>query len=218
MSAGKRYKFQGSTLQVSTGVDAVTKPITGISQADPAVITVVGHGLTLGAVARVAAVVGMTEINDQLVVVDNPIADTFEAANINSAGYTAYDSGGTLAPLTYSAFCELTGANQQDGTADEIDATSICSTAKEFEQGLGDSGTITLDYNFAPHTLVQAAMRAAKVSGEEVVVRLTLPKDGGTIVMIGRVQQTSFQGSNGALWTGSATLRLTGEIFVLDAA
>jgi hypothetical protein len=217
MSAGKRYKFNGSTLQVSTGV-AATKAITGITKANPAEITATAHGLALGDVARVAGVVGMVEINGQLVVVDNPTTNDFEAANINAAGYTAYASGGTLAPLVYSSFCELTGANQQDGTADEIEVTTICSTAKEFEQGLADSGTLTLDFNFAPTTGIQNAMRAAKRSAEEIAVRLTLPGAGGTIVMIGRVQQTSFQSSNGAVWTGSATLKLTGEIFVLEAA
>jgi len=217
MSAGKRYKFNGSRVQVSTGAGA-TKAITGISNANPAEITAAGHGLTLGAVARIAAVQGMEEINGQLVVVDNPDTDDFEAANINSIGYAAYTSGGTVAPLVYTDFCELTGANQQDGTSDEIDVTTICSTAKEFEQGLGDSGTMTLDYNYAPTIGVQAAMRAARTSGEQVAIRIVMPKDGGTIVLIGTVQQTSFQGSNGAVWTGSATIRLTGEIFVLGVA
>lgn len=217
MSQGKRFKFNGSMLAISTGV-AATKAITGISQENPAVIESVGHGLVLGAVARVAAVAGMTQINDQLVVVDNPEADDFEAVNIDATGYSAYTNGGTLAPLVFSNFCELTGANQQDGTADELEATTICSTAKEFEQGLSDSGTLTLDYNFAPNTPVQAAFRAAKKSGDEVAVRINFPNDGGSIIMIGRVQQQSFQGANAALWTGSATIRLTGEMFVLPAA
>lgn len=217
MSAGKRFKFQGTELQVSTGVGSA-KTITGITQENPAVIAAAAHGFALGDVARIAAVVGMTEINGQLAVVDNPEEGDFEAANIDASGYAAYESGGTASPLTYTKFCELTGANQQDGQADEIEATTVCSTAKEFEQGLGDSGTLTLDYNFAPNTGVQARFRAARKSGEEVAVRIKLPKDGGTIVMIGHVQQSSFQGGNGGLWTGSSTIRLTGEIFVLEAA
>lgn len=217
MSAGKRFKFNGSMLAISTGV-AAAKPITGISQENPAVIEAVGHGLPLGGVARVAAVVGMTQINGQLVVVDNPEADDFEAVNIDSSAYSEYTSGGTLTPMVFENFCELTGANQQDGTADELEGTTICSTAKEFEQGLGDSGTLTLDYNFAPNTPIQAAFRAAKKSGDEIAVRLDFPKQGGSIIMIGRVQQQSFQGANAALWTGSATIRLTGEMYVLPAA
>jgi len=35
--------------------------------------------------------------------------------------------------------------------------------------------------------------------------------------MLGKVQQTSFQGAVSGLWTGSATIKLSGEIFVLAA-
>jgi len=91
MSAGKRFKFQGTTLQVSTGVGAA-KTITGITQENPAVIAAAAHGFVLGDVARIAAVVGMTEINGQLAVVDNPEAGDFEAANIDASGYSAYAS------------------------------------------------------------------------------------------------------------------------------
>lgn len=217
MSAGKRYKFNGSRLQVSTGIGAA-KTITGITNDDPAIVSSVGHGLVLGDVARIGGVVGMTEINDQLVIVDNPEEDDFEAANINAEGYGTYVSGGTVSKLAMSNFCELTGANQQDGQADDIEVTTVCSTAKEFEQGLGDAGTLTLDYNFAPNTGVQKALRDAKKSGQEVAVRVTLPGNGGSVIMVGHVRQTSFQGSNGAVWTGSASLKLTGDIFVLEAA
>lgn len=216
MAAGKRLKFQGSTLQVSTGA-AATKPITDISETDPALVTSAAHGLLLGAVGRIDAVVGMTELNGNLYVVDNPDTDDFELAGVDATGYTPYTSGGTFAPLIFSAFCELTGVDQQDGTTGEIEVTTICSTAKEFETGLADSGTLTLNYNFAPNTGVQAAMRNAKMAGEEVAVRIVFPNAGGTIVMIGSVQQSSFSGAVSGVWTGSTTLKLSGEIFVLAA-
>ena len=216
MAAGKRLKFQGSTLQVSTGT-AATKTITDISETDPALVTSVAHGLLLGAVGRIEAVVGMTELNGNLYVVDNPDTDDFELAGVDATGYTPYTSGGTFAPLVFSAFCELTRVDQQDGTTDENEVTTICSTAKEFETGLSDAGTLTLNYNFAPNTGVQAAMRAAKVAGDEIAVRITFPNSGGTIVMIGSVQQSSFSGAVSGVWTGSTTLKLSGEIFVLAA-
>lgn len=216
MSSGLRYKFTGSTLAVSTGV-AATKTITDIDQTDPALVTSTAHGQLLGTVGRIAAVVGMTEVNGKLFVVDNPLTSSFELAGVDATGYTAYVSGGTFAPLVYTAFCELTGIDQQDGTADEIDVTTICSTAKEFETGLSDSGTLTLNYNYAPSSDVQAAFRAAKVAGTEVAVRVVFPNGGGTIVMIGSVQSSSFSGAVGGVWTGSTTIKLTGEIFVLEA-
>lgn len=214
MSSGLRFKFNGSTIQVSIG-SAAAKTITDISETDPAVVASTAHGLPVGTVGRIAAVVGMTEVNAKLFVVDNPDTNDFELAGVDATGYTPYTSGGTFTPLTYSAFCELTGIDQQDGTADEIEVTTVCSTAKEFEVGLSDSGTLTLNYNYAPTSDVQAAFRAAKLAGTEVAVRVVLPNSGGTIVMIGQIQQSSFTGANGAVWTGTTQLKLTGEIFVL---
>lgn len=216
MSSGQRFKFQGSKIQVSIG-NGSPKTITNIEpQTDGVpVVTSAAHGLALGVVGRIAAVVGMTELNGNLYVVDNPTTNDFDLAGVDASEYTPYTSGGTITPLTYSQFCELTGIDQQDGTSDEIDATTVCSTAKEFEIGLSDSGTLTLNYNFAPKSDVQTAFRAAKLSGDEVAVRVELPNAGGTIVMIGSVQQSSFSAANGNLWTGTTQLKLTGEIFVL---
>lgn len=216
MSSGKRFKFNGSVIQVSTGV-ASAKTITDITNADPVVVSSTAHGLTLGTVGRIAAVVGMTELNGNLYVVDNPETGDFELAGVDSTDYSEYTSGGTFTPLTYTNFCELTSIDQQDGATDQIEATTVCSTAKEFEAGLGDSGTLTLNYNYAPGEAVQAAFASAKKTGEEIAVRVSLPNGGGVIVMIGSVQQSSFTGGNGGLWTGNTQIKLTGEIFVLEA-
>lgn len=213
MAVGKRYKFQGSTFGVQTGL-AATKTITAITAANPAVVTSTAHGLAEADVVQIAAVVGMTELNGNLYVVDDPVANSFELAGVDSSAYTAYVSGGTAAPVVFSTFCELTGAQQQDGQADEIEVTSICSTAKEFEIGLSDSGTLNLDFNWAGNQAVQAALRAAKVSGAATAFKITFPGDGGKVVMIGYVQGTSFGGERNGVWTASATIKLTGEIFV----
>ena len=69
MSSGRRFKFNGSTVQVSIGSGS-PKTITDISEADPALVTSVAHGQALGTVGRIAAVVGMTEVNGKLFVVD----------------------------------------------------------------------------------------------------------------------------------------------------
>jgi len=217
MAAGKRFKFNGSTFQVQTGF-AATKTITAITNDDPGEVTATAHGLSDGDVGKIATVVGMTEVNDKLFVVDNSATNTFDLANTDTTAYGDYTSGGTFAPATLSAFCELTGVNQQDGAADQVEVTTICSTAKEFEQGLSDSGTIQLDYNFAPNEAVQAAIRAAKVSGEAITFKVTLPGTGGSIILIGTVQQSSFTGQVNGVWTGSTTVKLTGDIFVLPGA
>lgn len=222
MSQGKRYKFQGSTLEVQTGLEA-WKEVTAISKADPAVVSVATHGYVLGDVVRLGGITGMVELNGVVAPVDAPIAaGSFALAGVDSTDYTTFDAGSPqdarAQKLTFTRFCELTGMNQQGGTAEEIDATTICSDAKEFETGLSDAGTFQLDFNFAPNQPVQAAIRDAEASGEQIAIRITLPGDGGRVIVIGSVQQSSFQGAVSGLWTGSVTFKLTGQIFVLEAS
>jgi hypothetical protein len=216
MASGKRFKFNGSTFAVETGV-ATAKTITGASKANPAVVTITAHGLLEAAVGRIAAVVGMTELNGGTYVVDNPAANTIELAGVDSTGYTTYTSGGTFTPLTFSSFCELTGADQQDGQADEYDVSTICSTAKEFEIGLSDSGTLQLDFNWAGNEPIQAALRAAKKSGTLTAFVVTFPGTGGHVVMLGYVKATSFSGKVNGVWTANASIKLTGDIYVTNA-
>lgn len=77
-----------------------TKTITNITQANPAVVTITGHGYTDGDEVYLSAIVGMTELNDAKYLVANKAANTFELTdlegnNIDSTAYTAYSSGGT---------------------------------------------------------------------------------------------------------------------------
>ena len=219
MTQGVRYKFNGSQLEVQTGFSATNKTITNVTQADPAVVTSTSHGYTTGDVIKITSVSGMTQLNGFLFVVDNEISNSYELSGVDSTGYTAFATGspsdGISTEVTFSDFCELTGANQQDGAADQIEVTTICSDAKEFEQGLSDSGTLQLDYNAAPLSAVQTALRTAKVDGTQIAVRITFPSSGGTVICIGTVQQQSISGQVNGVWTGSATLKLTGPIFVL---
>lgn len=75
--------------------------ITGITQANPGVVTSTAHGLSNGDHVYITGVVGMTEVNSSTVpyVVANKGTNDFElttvaGANVNTSGYTAYSSGG----------------------------------------------------------------------------------------------------------------------------
>lgn len=216
MSQGKRYKFNGSTFQVQTALTGSSPSpiITGISRADPGVVTSTNTHAD-GDVIRIKGVLGMTEVNNRLYVVDNRAAGSYELADEDTSMNNVYVSGGYTDEVVFSQFCELTGLNQQGGAADEIEVSTICSTKKEFEQGLSDSGTLTLDFNWAGLETVQAAMAAANESGDQLAFKVVMPNSGGTIIMIGTVQSMSFSGSVNGVYTASATIKLTGNMFTL---
>ena len=76
-----------------------SQAITGITKANPAVITYSGSDtFANGDRVRVSGIVGMTEMNNRIVTVANVNtgSNTFEASGINSTGFTTYSSGGIL--------------------------------------------------------------------------------------------------------------------------
>lgn len=215
MAGGKRYKFQGSTIQFLTGWAAYSPSlvVAGITNADPAVVNVAAHGRSDGDVVRILGALGMTEVNDKAFVVDATDSSHFKLLGIDSTDYGAYTSGGRLDAAEFSQLCELTGYNRQGGTSPTIQATSICSDAQEYEIGLPDFGTVQVDYNFAPQTTVQQAIQAAYEAGTDFAVKITLPNSGGVMVQLGFIQQTSESVQVGDIWKGSFTMKCTGKRF-----
>ena len=79
-------------------------PITGITNANPAVFTVTGSAPANGTRLIVSGIVGMTQFNNVEVEVASSSGSTFAAkdafgSNINSTAFGTYTSGGTASPI-----------------------------------------------------------------------------------------------------------------------
>jgi hypothetical protein len=86
------YKDKGAVLEGD-------KTITGITQANPAVVTASSHGYSNGDEVLISGVSGMTEVNNKRFLVADKTTNTFElqdkdGVDINSTSFTAYASGG----------------------------------------------------------------------------------------------------------------------------
>ena len=87
------YRDSGSIVE-----DAVV--ITGITKADPCVITTsTAHAYSDGDYVDLSGIVGMTELNNRRVIISNSTSNTFEitdedAVDVDSTGYTTYSSSG----------------------------------------------------------------------------------------------------------------------------
>ncbi len=221
MAGGLSYKFNGSEIAIATEFETASPPqaITAVTAADPPVVTSTTHGLEDGDIVTITTVVGMTELNGKTFIVDQINANSFNLFDADATGYGAYVSGGQLAVGAFNAFCDSTSFSQTGGTATEINTTTICSTRRENVLGLSDVGTAQLDYNFAHRTsTVQLGIEAANRAGTLIGLRLTLSDDGGSRVYLGRIQQLNVSGANDGIWTGSMTIRFTGDYFDYDAA
>lgn len=92
-----RFHTQGGTLLEAT------RAITGITQANPGVVTSTAHGYTTGDWVYIADVGGMTQLNGRYYQVEVLTANTFKLkdtitlVDINTTSFSAYTSGGTAA-------------------------------------------------------------------------------------------------------------------------
>ena len=131
------------------GGDAVN--ITDITQALPAVVTMTtyptdgdGDNLADGDQVQIRSVSGMTEVNDKIYTISNPnvgnktfeLRDSTDITDIDSTGFTAYTSGGTIQRVenTFAGLDHLEGET----------VVSLADAATVAEEVVS-SGTITLD-------------------------------------------------------------------------
>ena len=94
-------------------ITEATKTISGITAANPAVVTATSHGYSDGDDVWIADVVGMTRLNGRRFTVANKTTNTFELTDENSTSYTAWSSGGT-ASKTYQITTTYTSAELYD--------------------------------------------------------------------------------------------------------
>lgn len=97
--ATNSFELSG-TDSTNYGVYGSPKNVTGITKANPAVVTAPGHGLANGESVRLANVVGMTQVNNNTYTVAGATANTFQLSATDSSAYGVYGSPGNITDLT----------------------------------------------------------------------------------------------------------------------
>ena len=108
----------------------VYKPITGVSQTAPAVVSCVGHGVPNGWRIAVVSVKGMVQINAKndppkpkdYVVATVIDANTLELNAVNAADFRQYLSGGYV---QYNTPVDLTGMTARMSIKDKVGGTEL---------------------------------------------------------------------------------------------
>jgi hypothetical protein len=119
--------------------------------------------------------------------------------------------GNNASPIVYTQVKELVSFQAFDGQANEIDTTSLDSTAKEFLMGLQDNGSFSGEFNWLPADTGQVAMRAAKASRAITHFRLTM-SDTSKFEFDGYVLGAPISGGVDAKVDGSFAIRITGAV------
>ena len=115
--------------------------VSGITQANPGVVTATGHGFSDGDRVKLFEVGGMTEVIGKTYVVANKTTNTFELTllngnNVDTSGFTTYTSGGKV----YKLFNSVSGLDHLEGEEVIVITDGASHPAKTVS-----SGSITLD-------------------------------------------------------------------------
>ena len=147
------YKDDGAVLEAN-------KTITGITQANPGVVTSTAHGLSNGDTVVISGVVGMTQVNGKRFKVASVAANTFQLQdidgnNVNTTSYTAYTSGGIANRVYTLTTTYLTADLFEIKYAQSADVMYLCHpdySVKKLSRTGHTSWTITeVDFTDGPY-------------------------------------------------------------------
>lgn len=216
----KAINAQGSILSIDDGTGTVINDITAITKAAQAVVSSLSASVAIGDVVRFGAVVGMPEIAGMVGVVTVVTAGTSFTVDIDTSGFATAGTTGEATALLFVAGCEAKTFSGFDGQAAEVDVTTLCSTAREYLQGLQDFGAFTFDVNLVPNDPFQIECNEAKAAMEKRAFKLTLPPgaDGAQFeyVFEAFVRQFSISGGVDQAVSGSVSLRVTGMPTIVE--
>jgi len=116
--------------------DGEEADITGVSLANPVVVTAPGHPFVNGQQVRISLVEGTVELNRNVYTVANADTDTFELEGIDGTDFTAYVSGG----LAKRAVSAVSGLDHLEGKT-----VAVLADGGQHNDRVVSSGSIPID-------------------------------------------------------------------------
>lgn len=141
MATARKWSNVAVAMQSALGS---AKTITGITKADPGVVSSTSHGLANGAYVFLE-IQGMHQLNYRVARVANQAANTFELEGIDTTEFDTFSSG-TAKEITFgTSITTATNLTGSGGSFDFIDTTTIHNNAKTQMPGLPEAATYTFD-------------------------------------------------------------------------
>ena len=187
--------------------------ITGITNANPGVVTSAGHGLTDGDVVKLAISDGMVELNEQVVRIANTATDSFELEGVDTTDMSTF-AAGTNTWQEVSAWYTIaaaTAVNIGDAAPSELDGTRLIDKKAVTLYGLPGSISGTIDIQHDPHSQAIQKLKAADVS-DLLAFRVTW--NNGNIAIFGAKSAYSggFSAAVNNILTGSIPVTVPAEL------
>lgn len=184
--------------------------ISGITKANPGVVSSTAHGLSNGDIVFLE-INGMHQLNDKVVRVANKTTDTFELEGVDTTLFETFSSG-TAQKLTFgTSITTATTINASGGDFDFIDSTTIHDATKKQIPGLPSAITYQFDNIWDASDTGLLAMKAASDTQAKRAFKFQFGSGGKILYFAGYVGCAMLPGGQAqGLVTTSAVITMNG--------
>jgi len=196
---------------------ASAKTVTAVTKAVPPDVTSTSHGLAEGTIGYFDTVAGMDELLGQAISVDSTATNTFNAEGLDSTSFGTFTSGTVTPVATWLTLSSATSYEIPEGSADELDATTLLDRIKQTQAGLMASQNVQLSKLSDMQLPALAVVRAAALNDGYIIVRITL-SNGERRVFRGQPGLPGESQSLNALATSGFGIKVKGRVLMLPAA
>jgi hypothetical protein len=148
------------------------KTITGITKANPGVVTSTAHGLTNGDYVLLD-VLGMWQLDERVIRVAGVTTDTFQLEGEDTTNFDTFSSG-TAKKITFgTTMTTATGLTANGGDFDFIDVTTIHDNIKKQIPGIANPVSYQFENIWDPSDTALIALKLASDNQAQRAIRFT---------------------------------------------
>ena len=159
--------------------------ITGITKANPGVVSSTGHGMTDGTYA-VLSIQGMHQLDDRVVRVDSPAADSWSLEGVDTTLFDTFTAGSSQAITFGTALTTAVSISASGGDFDFIDVTTIHDKVKRQIPGIANPSTFTFESIWDVSDPGLVALKAASDVQAKRAIKFTFA-NGQVLVFTGYI-------------------------------
>ena len=178
--------------------------ISAVTKADPGVATSTAHGYADGDILYLGDMIGMYQLDQKAVRVDNKADNTFELEGVDTTAFDTYVTGNSYKVTLGNSITSATTINASGGEFDFVDTTTIHANTKSQIPGLPSPISFQMDLIWDASDTAHAAMKTASDTQSRRVFKFQFGAGGKILLFAGYV---GFSGLPGGQAQGLVTCK-----------
>lgn len=165
---------------------ASAKTITGITKANPGVVSCTGHGYVNGDIIY-HEVEGMYQLNEKAVRVANAQTDSYELEGVDTTNFDDFTSGEAQKVTLGTSVTTATTISASGGDFDFVDVTTIHDNTRKQIPGLPSAISYQMEHIWDASDAGLLAMKAASDNQSKRVIKFQFGSGGKIVYFAGYV-------------------------------